>query len=41
MVDRMRTPYPILLLALACAAPSVDIAPLASDFAFVEIRLLG
>jgi hypothetical protein len=41
MVADMRTPYPLMLLAVACAVPSIDIAPLPSDFAFVEIQLLG
>lgn len=29
------------LFATACAVPSVDIAPTAGDFAFVEIQLQG
>ncbi len=29
------------MLLAACMAPGVDIAPQPSDFAFVEIQLLG
>jgi hypothetical protein len=31
----------IPLLTAACAVPSVDVAPTAGDFAFVEIQLQG
>jgi hypothetical protein len=35
-------PRSLLLLVLAaCAAPGVELRPLADDFAFVEVRLRG
>jgi hypothetical protein len=36
-----RSLLPLLLLAAGCAAPGVDIVPQTSDFAVVQIELLG
>ena len=39
---RVRLPRSLpLLLAAACAAPGVDLVPQPTDFAVVQIQLLG
>jgi hypothetical protein len=41
MTPRTTLLLPVALLAVACAAPGVDIAPEPTDFAVVEVTLLG